>query len=148
MTRPAPDCPIIGTWRLLGYEVRSHEEGSQAGRPRWQDTRGQLVYTARGDMSVHLSNVDQRPFEAARRWDGTQAEKARAFDDYLAYAGTFRWEGDRVVHVIEQCIFPNWVGTNQVRLAAVDGSTLVLTDHAARARASVVLTWEREEPAS
>lgn len=142
MSAPPADCPVIGTWRLRGYEVRSRE-GRQAGRPRWTRPAGLLVYLADGTMSVHLSNLDQTAFAAERRWDGTTAEKAQAFDDYLGYAGTFRWEGDRVVHVIEHSVFPNWVGGEQVRMATVTDDVLVLTDHAARADASVVLTWER-----
>lgn len=144
MTVPERDCPIIGTWRLRAYEVRPHN-GAAAGRPRWTRFAGQLVYTAGGRMSVHISTLDQRPFEAERRWDGTPDEKARAFDDYLAYAGTFRWEGDRVVHVIEQSLFPNWVGGEQVRMATLEDGLLVLTDTAAREDASVVLIWERVE---
>lgn len=135
-------CPIVGTWELEGYEITSRA-ARQAGRPRWSRSRGQLLYTTGGYMSVHLSNGEQRPFTAHRRWDGTAEEKVRAHDDYLGYGGTFRWEGDRVIHVIEHCTFPNWVGTEQVRMAHLDGDRLVLTDHRARADASVVLSWRR-----
>ena len=53
-----------------------------------------------------------------------------------------------MIHVIEQCIFPNWVGSEQVRLAHLEDDRLVLTDHAARAEASVILTWQRQETRS
>lgn len=141
MSRPPAECPIVGTWRLVRYDVIAR--GSQEGRPRWAETRGQLIYTADGALSVHLCNAAQQSFDARRRWDGSNDEKARAYDDYLAYAGTYRWEGDRVVHVIEQCIFPNWVGGEQVRRAELDGDRLTLTNPDARDDGAVSLVWER-----
>lgn len=142
MTRPDADCPIVGTWRLVRYEVTPH--GDQEGRKIWADTNGLLIYGADGTLSVHLSNRERTNFAAARRWDGTTEEKAQAFDDYLAYAGTFRWEDDRVIHVIEHCIFPNWIGGEQLRYADLDGDVLTLTNHVAREDSSVSLIWKRD----
>jgi hypothetical protein len=66
----------------------------------------------------------------------------RAFDDFRAYCGTFRYEGDQVVHVVEQSIFPNHIGTDQVRLVTLDGSKLVLTN----VQKTLALTWLRVAP--
>jgi hypothetical protein len=38
----------------------------------------------------------------------------------VAYAGRYSLHGDRVVHHVELSLFPNWVGTDQMR--SVEGT--------------------------
>lgn len=137
------DCPLVGTWSLVGYEIRSRQ-GRHAGRPQWKHSRGQLLYTPDGEMSVQISNGRQVSFDAVHRWDGAPADKARAFDDYLGYGGTYRWLSDRVIHVIEVSLYPNWIGTEQVRYVDIqDNDRLILTDVKDHSAAGLILTWQR-----
>jgi hypothetical protein len=46
---------------------------------------------------------------------GTTEEKARAVEDFVAYAGRYSFHGDRVIHHVELSRFPNWVGSDQER---------------------------------
>ncbi len=38
---------------------------------------------------------------------------------YLAYAGSYTLDGMTVTHHVEMSLFPNWIGTDQVRAIAI-----------------------------
>lgn len=139
MSRPDPDCPLIGTWKLQGWEMLIDGDDPTTAPPDWENVQGQIMYAPDGQMSMHMSNADREPFVDVPVWGGTPAEISKAFDDYRAYAGTFRWEGERVTHIIEQSIFPNIIGSDQVRLMRIEGSNLILGNVAQ----TLELTWKR-----
>lgn len=138
MSRPQPDCPLIGTWSLLGWNDLVDQPSSPA--PAWNGVRGQLIYTADGTMSMQMSEREREPFAAA--YGGSHPEKARAFNECHAYSGTFTHREERVIHHVVQSNAPNYIGTDQVRFVDVEASVLVLTNET-RTRA---LTWERVTP--
>jgi hypothetical protein len=139
MSRPDPTCPLIGTWKLLGWRSLVDGDDPTTAPPDWERVQGQIIYTTDGTMSMLLSNVDRARFDDDAVYGGTPEEKERAFDDFRAYCGTFTYEGDRVVHHVKQSVLPNNVGSDQVRLVTLDGPTLVLTNvHRTRA-----VTWQR-----
>ena len=132
--RPQPDCPLLGTWSLVGWHDLVDEPASPA--PAWTGVKGQIIYTADGTMSMQMSERNRERSAA----DGpTPAEKARAFNECHAYSGTFTHREALVIHHVQQSNAPNYIGTDQVRFVDVDASTLVLTNES-RTRA---LTWER-----
>jgi len=55
------------------------------------------------------------------------AEIAAAARDYFAYCGTYELRGGEVVHRVEQSLFPNWIGAEQVRLVALDANRVILS---------------------
>lgn len=114
---------FIGTWRLVSIESKA--EG-QTTFPFGRETQGTLVYTPAGCIAVMLSKPDRGRFAGNDAVRGTPEEKAAAFDSCLSYVGTFDVNGTAVIHRIEQCSFPNWIGTEQTRFFQFDGNRLTL----------------------
>ena len=76
------------------------------------------------------------------------AGRADAFSSFVAYAGTFRIEGDRVIHHVEVSSLQNWVGTDLVRRMKLDGNRLILWPPPGKLGGEerrYELTWERLE---
>lgn len=134
---------FTGAWQLVSFETTAN---GQKTYPLGRDARGSLVYTQTGQMGVVLSKEDRKPFSGADIMQGTAEEKREAFESCLAYFGTFDVKEDAVVHRIEHCTFPNWVGTEQLRFYQLDGDHLSLeTPPMPVAGIQVVsrLVWER-----
>ena len=85
-----------------------------------------------------MSNAERAPF-ADDNYGATDAERIQAYNDFIAYCGRYRWEGDRVIHIVEQSEYPNIIGTEQVRLMTLDGDRLILNN----VNRSIPLTWQR-----
>lgn len=122
-TEPAMREHLVGAWRLVSWEART--EG-QTNFPFGADASGLLIYSASGRMSVFLSQSKRERFATAEAKAGTLAEKSKAFDSCFAYSGTFVVTDGRVVHRLDHCTFPNWIGTEQVRFVRLEGTRLIL----------------------
>ena len=143
-----PDHRLVGTWRLVSWE--NQDGAGQITLPVGHDPQGYIIYTADGYVSVQIMTARRQRFAADDLLQGTSDEKARAAETFIAYAGRYELAGDTVIHHIELSLFPNWVGTRQVRRVAVAGDRLTLIagpmvlagrQHIAR------LIWERVRPA-
>jgi hypothetical protein len=125
LTTAAPPGPerLWGTWRLVAF---TRSDGAGASTDVWgKDPRGYLTYGRDGRMSVVLVKTG-RP-RAADAAQTTDAERAELFRTLVAYAGTYTFDGEKVVHHIEVSANESWTGTDQVRHVKLDGSRLVLT---------------------
>jgi hypothetical protein len=118
-----PRLPLLGAWRLVATETRL-----VSGRvlPVRSDD-GYLLYTTDGYMSVVLMAGVRARFGADNFRSGSADEKIQAFDSYFTYGGRYAVEGDIVTHHILFCLFPNWVGTDQVRRFALGPEGGILT---------------------
>jgi hypothetical protein len=117
--------PLVGTWRLVSYEVRDEDGGIT--RPFGRDAVGYLTYTADGYMAGQLGRAD-RAHVSVGDWEAApEAEVAAAARDYFAYCGTYEVRGDTVVHRVGLSLMPNWIGGEQVRVVALDGDRLTLS---------------------
>jgi hypothetical protein len=117
--------------------------------PFGADARGLLIYTATGRMSVFLSRSSREPLLCVEAKAGTLEENAAAFNSCFAYAGTFEVTEGRVIHRLEHCTFPNWIGTEQVRFVRFEGERLISeTPPLPSGGRSAVsrLIWERTWP--
>jgi hypothetical protein len=65
-----------------------------------------------------ISRAGRPGFAANDLFGGTMPERAQGF---VAYAGRYRFDGDRVVHHVELSLFPNWVGSDQERAVELSG---------------------------
>lgn len=141
---------LVGAWDLVRFQI-SFSDGRTPAFPMGEDARGRIVYAASGHVSAVLTRGD-RPglgvggLETAHRAD--VSAKATAFDGYMSYAGTYRLEGDEIVHHVEMALLPEAVGRDQRRHVAWDGETLTLS-YEVTARSGVVrryaLAWRRAE---
>jgi hypothetical protein len=135
---------IVGGWRLVAFE--NHDGDGRVRLPYGPAPVGYLLYTADGRMSATIMRGDRTPLAGEpRRGEGT-AEKARAFEEYLSYAGRYTLLGERVIHHVEVSLWPGWVGTDLERWAEFRDQRLILrtvpNGDDARARTTII-TWER-----
>ncbi|MEV0634186.1 lipocalin-like domain-containing protein [Streptomyces sp. NPDC050619] len=115
-TVPRPTTPSVsgdelaGVWRLVSYhDLDKH--GARHTGPLGLAPDGLLFYAPDGHLSVTMMRTS-----AAQPGDQT----------FNSYAGTWRREGDRVIHAIRLAPDPAWVGTEQIRELVLEGDRLRL----------------------
>jgi hypothetical protein len=142
-----PEHPLVGTWNLVSYTVMN-EEGVKIAEPFGPSPQGMLIYTENGFMSGHIMSANRAQWRSSLPRKASSEEKVLAFDTYLSYCGTDEQDGDRVTHHVITSLYPNWVGTDQVRMVQLDGNLLTLSAYSApgngRTR-TVQITWRRFE---
>jgi hypothetical protein len=77
-------------------------------------------------MSCIMSRRTRSPFTTGGQWNADSQEKAAAYEECMAYAGTYEIVGDSVIHHVDISLFPNWIGGQQRRVAQLDGDGLSL----------------------
>lgn len=136
--------PLVGTWRLVSFEVR--DEDGRTTHPFGRDAVGFITYTADGHMAVQFGRAD-RPRLAVGDWlAGADTEIVAAARDYIAYRGTCEFHHDEVRHRVELSLMPNWIGGELVRLVALDGDTVTLATPPVPVggrRQVATLVWQR-----
>lgn len=108
---------LAGVWQLRSFrDIDS--EGVEHDGPLGPDPRGLLFYSPDGHVSLNMMRTGTTEAGTAR--DDPQSRM------YLSYAGTWRLEGNRVLHSITVAPHPRWVGTEQSRELTLDGNRLTL----------------------
>ena len=124
---PSSRRSVLGSWNLLSWEIRS--SGGVVTKPIGESPRGVITYDVAGRMAVQLMRAERQLAESADPFGAAPAEIVAAWMGFISYAG--RYEDDpslkRVVHHVEICSFPNWVGSRQERFYDFDGDLLVLS---------------------
>lgn len=127
--RHVPSCSpsILGTWNLLSWEIRS--SNGNVTRPLGEDPKGLITYDQGGRMAVQLMQTDRSASESADPFAAAPHEIVEAWMGFISYAGRYEIDPseNRVVHHVEICSFPNWVGSRQERFYDFDGELLVLS---------------------
>jgi hypothetical protein len=116
---------LIGTWRLVSWELR--DDADHATHPFGRDALGYITFTDDGHMSVIITTANRQPFGDADMLRGTDEEKASAAATCVAYCGTYTVDADIVRIQVEASLFPNWLGTTQVRRIERDGERIALS---------------------
>jgi len=139
---------LVGAWRLQRFVI-TFADGRAPLYPFGEDATGQIIYSASGQMSAVLSRSQRAPLSATsleRAYAASAEAKAHAFDGYLSYAGTYRLEGDEVVHRVEMSMVPDTVGLEQRRRITWHGEILELS-YEVTARSGITrrytLRWEK-----
>lgn len=140
---------LVGTWRLISWDAIGADgsiERPMGGRPE-----GLLSYAADGMMLVLLGTGDRARISGSDISGSSVEERAEAMRTFIAYGGRYELAGSRVTHHVEMSLYPNWVGTRQVREASFDATgnrlTLVSPPIAVGGSArSQHVTWERRAP--
>ncbi len=132
---------FVGTWKLLSFETRF--EDGRVEYPMGKDALGRIIYTAEGYMSGHLMRKrDAGEFDS----NNEQFEVLTKFTDHLSYTGRFEVRENTVIHFVDICVFPNWVGSEQVRFFKFEGDTVTLSTEPFKFNGelqSAHLVWER-----
>lgn len=145
MAPPDLSSAILGTWSLLSCEHKVLRTG-KVESPFGPASLGRLSYLSNGQMSVLISRTDRPAPTTPNIFELTTDEKIGLAGGFLSYAGRYRLSGDSVIHEIEACYFPNWIGSSHSRkVALVDGRLVLSTEPFPSAEGDQVATlvWER-----
>jgi Lipocalin-like domain len=142
---PSP-ADLVGTWRLRDWT--SEGEDGSIDHPFGESPEGALVYTADGTMITTIGRSSRPPIDGGDILAGPVDQRLDAMSTFIAYSGTFRVEGQDVVHDVTMSLFPNWIRTTQRRHVALSDDRRELTLSAdpllLRGRLSTQrLCWER-----
>ena len=129
---------------IISFERKS--EDGHVDYPYGEKLVGRIIYDKAGRMSAQLMRPGRRstvasgaPFD-----DGTSNEEIReAVNGFFAYFGAFDVDesAHTVIHHVEACIVPSWVGTDLKRTYRFNANRLALT---AGSTSVLELVWERE----
>ena len=136
---------LVGTWRLVSVSS-SNDKGQVNPAVYGLHPTGLITYTASGRMSVIITDDGRKPLSLNDRLAAPQEERAQAFSTLVAYAGTYTFTGDRVVHHVEIDALQNRAGSDQVRFATLQGDRLTLKTPAilrGGEQQVLELVWER-----
>ena len=106
--------------------MEHYTDDGEVGRPFGDAPAGIIIYTAERYMTAVLMHPDRPQFAVNDILGGSADERAAAFLSANAFAGRWELQGEEVVHHLEVCTFPNWVGTEQRRRFSVSDSELTL----------------------
>ncbi len=95
--------------------------------PLGQHPVGRIQYQSDGHMFAVLIAAN-RPVVgwSSMLLSASQDEKAEAYDSQIAYYGTYKVEGDKVLHYVTASSLPALTGSTIERRYQLEGATLVL----------------------
>lgn len=114
---------FIGSGALVSSAFENQD--GELNHPLGEQVLGRIHYEANGTMAAQLYSAVRPRFAADDLAQGPSGEIRAAFINMICYCGRYQVEESeqRVVHQVEGCSFPNWVGSRQVRFtlsAAID----------------------------
>lgn len=127
---------LIGAWKLVTIEVAAD---GKVMLPYGERPLGRLSYDEAGRTSAQV----MRPGRQSSVTDPSTVSRAnedelrQIADGYVGYYGTFTIDRGTLVHHIEACTLPAWVGTDQKREYELAGNQLLLKFGTNK------LVWER-----
>jgi hypothetical protein len=116
---------LVGTWRLLGWEA-IRPDGAVS-HPLGPEVEGLVIYGADGWMSAAMMSRGRAPLSAGRARAAPDAERAAAFDGFVAYSCRWRLVDGIIEHEAVVALNPSMVGTRQLRRASFEGRRLVVS---------------------
>lgn len=141
---------IIGRWDIVSW-LQLYDDGRREA-PLGERLEGFIRYLppnpdGLGDMICMIAKADRPNFTTGGQWNADDAEKAAAYGSMLSYAGSYRIDGDAVIHAVHISLFPNWKGGDQRRKARLEGADKLfiearLEDGTSEAR-TAQLAWKR-----
>ena len=136
---------FLGVWKLISYQRKSKD--GQLAHPFTEKPVGRMTYDKAGRMSGQL----MRPGRKSTMQSGISfvngaapdAEIREAANGFIAYFGTFDIDeaNSTVIHHVEACLVPSWVGQDLKRKYRFEQSRLLLS--AETAGMIVNLVWQR-----
>lgn len=130
---------LEGTWELIRWY--NEDSSGQQFFPFGKDVSGYISYSPDGFVFVHMSANNRPLYSDNDPFTGTPEEHQAAMISHITYAGRYTQDDDRVTHHVTQASCPNWVGSQQVRHARLDGDSLSLSAGDARFHGHVVTAY-------
>ncbi len=116
---------FLGTWRLVSWQIQGEDDAPHY--PLGKKAKGLIVYAPDGYMFAALMAPVRPRFAGDDPLSGSAYEAMNAMRSYHTYSGRYRLEKGQVVHTVEMALFPNMIGSEQVRYYRFDGDRLILT---------------------
>ena len=141
---------FVGTWFLKEWTAKL--ENGQINYPYGPKAYGKLVYDSKHGMTGILMADQRELFSSASVATRSPDEAILAFNSFFAYSGPYEIHPDSsyVLHHVEACSNPNWVGGTQKRYFSFEDDNLILTTPPIAVRGSEnqaveqKLVWSRE----
>jgi hypothetical protein len=119
---------IAGTWKIQSF-VREVVATGERYNEFGDHPDGYISYLPDGRMHAMLVAGERvTPTGSVP----TDEEKAKLFGTMIAYAGTYRIDGEKVVHDVEVSWNQLWTDSRQVRFFKVEGDILTITTAVAK----------------
>ncbi|HWF37795.1 MAG TPA: lipocalin-like domain-containing protein [Candidatus Acidoferrales bacterium] len=97
---------IVGTWRMTAVYSWTEQDKDHVNKQAYgPHPDGLITYTADGRMSVIEVYDNRKPLSADREAAPVE-ERAAAFSSMVAYAGSYTFTGDKVIHHQEVAAAP------------------------------------------
>jgi hypothetical protein len=136
---------LVGTWKLVSATDTTEKGETKDAYGR--NPNGFLTYSADGRMIAIITNDGRKSLSIPDIVSAPTEERAEAYATVVAYAGTYTFSGDRVIHHVEVFWMQNMVNTDQVRfIEKLQGNRLTLrTPPFLRGGVQITehLAWER-----
>jgi hypothetical protein len=137
---------FVGTWKLVSFEMRRSD--GQTVYPFGRNIVGVGNFDAAGNMSAQLMSTDRPAFAINDQLKGTPEEVKAAFEGCISYFGTYEVNKEKgtVTSHVKGSLFPNWVGSDQVRFFEFSGNRVTLRTPPIQAGGitiTALLIWER-----
>jgi len=136
------DEKVLGTWKLVSYEVEVQATGEKAPVMGHNPT-GYAAFLPEGRVFFMLTGEARKPAK-------TDQDHAELLSTLVAYSGTYRLEDGKWITKVEVAWNPEWVGTEQTRFFKVDGERLqvstpwrVMPNWADKGMTRSIVTFER-----
>ena len=114
------DSMLWGSWKMLSWTTENTRTGEKSDG-LGIDPRSFIHYLPDGRMMVLVLRKDR---QAPCGIVPTAQEKVALYDSMVAYAGTYTFAADRVVHHIDMSWNQSWTGSDQIRFCRFDGALL------------------------
>ena len=138
---PASD-KLAGTWKLVSASSTT-SAGEQCESPYGAQPTGFLTYSPDGRVTALISYDGRKPLAYG---GGTLEEQAEAFKTFLAYAGRYTLDDDKVTHHVEISSIQNYVDKDLVRSVKFMDDRIALVTPPTRVNGkmqTIELIWQR-----
>lgn len=141
MTAGEVEAGLIGTWRLLSYELRNPDGSSIY--PMSERAQGRIIYDRAGNMSVHLNHPEPPAISTAPA--GMSEEMRISYECYTGYYGHYTVDlaDRRIDHHLAGASLTAWVNTTLSRNYVLEGDRLTLSAVIPHSGQCAILKWER-----
>jgi len=112
-----------------GHVAANHAADGNVSFPLGPDAVEYLTYTADGYVFGSIMRRERPALVAPPWYAATPEENPAAASSFNAYCGSYELRGAQIEHPVEQSLFPNTVGTSQVRFMVRDGDRLTRQRH-------------------
>jgi hypothetical protein len=136
---------LVGTWKLVSASSTT-STGERIEAPYGPGPAGFLTYDGDGRMTSLISYGGRKPLAFGGGTRSPQEEQAEAFNTFLAYAGRYTLNNDKVTHHVEISSIQNYVNKDLVRSIKFEGDhiTLITPPMAVNGKIQTVeLIWQR-----